>query len=38
MDKLKDRLNTAKEFAHKITDSETGLFEKLDIPKEFAQK
>lgn len=38
MDKLKDKLNTAKEFAQKITDSETGLFEKLDIPKEFAQK
>ena len=38
MDKLKDRLNTAKEFAQKLTDSETGLFEKLDIPKEFAQK
>ena len=38
MDKLKDKLNTAKEFAQKLTDSETGLFEKLDIPKEFAQK
>ena len=38
IDKLKDRLNTAKEFAQKLTDGETALFDKLNTAKEFAQK
>jgi hypothetical protein len=38
IDKLKDKLNTAKEFAQKLTDNETALFDKLNTAKEFAQK
>ncbi|MBA3284525.1 MAG: hypothetical protein H0U27_05625 [Nitrosopumilus sp.] len=37
MDKIKDKLNAAKEFAQNLTDGETGLFDKLDTAKEFAQ-
>lgn len=36
-EKLKDRLNIAKEFAEKLTDGEIELFDKLEIPK-FANK
>jgi hypothetical protein len=38
IEKLKDKLDTAKEFAENLTDNETGLLDKLDIPKEFAEK
>ena len=38
IDKLKDRLNIAKEFAQELTDGETALFDKLNTAKEFAQK
>ena len=38
MKKLKDKLDSAKEFAENLTDNETGLLDKLDIPKEFAEK
>lgn len=37
IEKLKDKLNIAKEFAEKLTDGETELFEKLEISK-FANK
>ena len=37
IEKLKDKLNIAKEFAEELTDSETELLDKLDIPK-FANK
>ena len=37
IEKLKDKLNIAKEFAEKLTDSETELLDKLEIPK-FASK
>ncbi len=38
MDKIKDKLNAAKGFAHMLADGETGLFDKLDTAKEFAEK
>ena len=38
IDKLKDRLNTAKEFVQELTDGEIALFDKLNTAKEFAQK
>jgi len=37
IEKLKDKLNIAKEFAEELTDSETELLDKLEIPK-FANK
>jgi hypothetical protein len=37
IEKLKDTLNIAKEFAEELTDSETELLDKLEIPK-FANK
>ena len=33
IEKLKDKLNIAKEFAEELTDSETELLDKLEIPK-----
>ncbi|MFZ0511556.1 MAG: hypothetical protein WAM14_08115 [Candidatus Nitrosopolaris sp.] len=38
MNKIKDKLNTAKEFAQKLTDNEKSLFDELNTAKEFAQK
>lgn len=38
LDKIKDKLSTAKEFAEKLTDKETSLLDKLNHPKEFAEK
>ena len=38
IDKLKDRLNTAREFAQELTDGEIALFDKLNTAREFAQK
>jgi UTP:GlnB (protein PII) uridylyltransferase len=38
MDKLKDKLNTAKEAVKKLKNSEKDFIDILDIPKEFTQK
>jgi hypothetical protein len=38
MDKLKDKLNTAKEAIRKLKDTEKDFIDLLDIPKEFTQK
>jgi hypothetical protein len=38
MDKLKDKLNTAKEVVKKLKDTEKDFLDILDIPKEFTQK
>lgn len=38
MDKIKDKLGAAKEFAQNLADGETGLFDKLATAKHFAQK
>jgi hypothetical protein len=38
MDKLKDKLNTAKEAVKKLKNSEKDFLDILDIPKEFTQK
>jgi hypothetical protein len=38
IDKLKDKLNTAKEAIRKLKDTEKDFIDLLDIPKEFTQK
>jgi hypothetical protein len=38
MDKLKDKLNTAKEAVKKLKDTEKDFIDLLEIPKEFTQK
>jgi hypothetical protein len=38
MDKLKDKLNTAKEAVEELKNSERDFIDILDIPKEFTQK
>ena len=38
IDKIKDKFSSIKEFTSFVTDNEKGLFDKLKIAKEFAQK
>lgn len=38
LNKIKDKLDTAKDFVQSIADTETGLFDQLSLAREFAQK